>query len=194
MQADKLKNLTTVTPSLSRAAKKKTVGFTLIEFMVTLVIAGIITTIALPNLGEFIVKMRVGNEVSEMQRLLMTARNMAINTEQNVTVCPMNANACTGANNWLGNIGVIAADGTVIKQKEAISSGDNLVFADNNITYSATGLSNNNNIATFSYCPKGKVKLSRGVTITISGRSYLSEDINGDGRHQDRTGANIDCS
>jgi len=194
MQTNKFENLTTVTSSPSRTSKKKTVGFTLIEFMVTLAIAGIITAIALPNLGEFIVKMRVGNEVSEMQRLLMTARNMAINTEQNVTVCPMNANACTGANNWLGNIGVIAADGTVVKQKEAINSGDNLVFAANSITYSATGLSNNNNIATFSYCPKGKVKLSRGVTITISGRSYLSEDINGDGRHQDRTGANIDCS
>lgn len=174
--------------------KHKPSGFTLIEFMVTLAIAGIITAIALPNLGDFIVKMRVGNEVSEMQRLLMTARNMAINTEQNVTVCPMNANACTGANNWLGNIGVIAADGTVIKQKEAINDGDNLVFNANNITYSATGLSNNNNIATFSYCPKGQVKLSRGVTVTISGRSYMSEDINGDGRHQDRTGANIDCS
>ena len=194
MQTNKFENLTTVTSSPSRTSKKKTVGFTLIEFMITLAIAGIITAIALPNLGEFIVKMRVGNEVSEMQRLLMTARNMAINTEQNVTVCPMNANACTGANNWLGNIGVIAADGTVVKQKEAINSGDNLVFAANSITYSATGLSNNNNIATFSYCPKGKVKLSRGVTITISGRSYLSEDINGDGRHQDRTGANIDCS
>ncbi|MCI2283147.1 prepilin-type N-terminal cleavage/methylation domain-containing protein [Colwellia sp. MSW7] len=75
------------TSSFSPTYRKQ--GFTLIEIMVAISIVAIMTTIALPSLNTFIVKMRVDNEISELQRLLLTARNLAINTGKNTTVCPL---------------------------------------------------------------------------------------------------------
>ncbi len=45
---------------------KKTQGFTLFELLISIAIMGIITSIALPSLSEFLVKMRVDNQVSQV--------------------------------------------------------------------------------------------------------------------------------
>lgn len=169
-------------------------GFTLIETMVTVAIVAIMTAIALPNLNTFIVQMRVDNEISEMQRLILTARNAAINSGQNTQLCPLRANdTCDASTDWTGRVGVISADG-LIKEKTNIHTGDKLTFAAQNITYNPSGRSNNIALVTFRYCPKGYSDYARGVSLSISGRSYLSSDINGDGKDQDRAGNTIICA
>ena len=115
----------------------KSYGFTLIEVMVTIALVAIVTTIALPSLNTFLVKMRVDNEVTEMQRLLLIARNTAINTGKNTTVCPLSGGACS--TNWQNEISVFTADET-IKIKDAIKSGDKLQFTNTNaIVYAPSG-------------------------------------------------------
>lgn len=169
-------------------------GFTLIETMVTIAIVGIMAAIALPNLTTFLVQMRVDNEVNEMQRLLLTARNAAINSGQNARVCPLKANdTCKATTDWTGRVGVITNDG-LIKEKAAIKTNDKLVFTSQSVTYFPNGRSNNIVLITFNYCPKDHADLARGVSLSISGRSYLSSDINDDGKDQDRTGTTIECS
>lgn len=170
-------------------------GFTLVELMVTIAVAGLLSAIALPGLNSFLVKMRVDNEVIEIQRLLLTARNAAINSGQNASFCPLAANdTCQNTTNWTGRIGVVGADG-LIKEKSAIHNGDKLIFAFSTVTYNPAGQLGffNGNSSTFSYCPAENSDYSRGVVVTISGRSSLSSDINGDGKDQDRLGANITC-
>jgi len=175
-------------------------GFTMVELMVTIAVAGILTTIALPSLNDFLTRMRVDNEVIEIQRLLLTARNTAINSGLNTSLCPLkNDNTCDAITNWTGRIGVVRIDAVngdlLIKEKAAIKAGDQLIFAFSNVTYNPAGQLGffNGNSSTFSYCPKGNPDYSRGVVVTISGRSSLSTDNNGDGKDQDRTGANISC-
>jgi len=184
-------------PTLSYNLKKfkhKVLGFTLIEVMVTIAIAGIALTIAIPGLNSFTLQMRVDNEVSEIQRLLMTTRNAAINSGVRASLCPLAAdNTCTvDNNNWAGRIGVVTSDG-LIKEREAISSGDKLQFASNEVIYLPSGQLANNSIGNFNYCPQGKNEYSRAVTLSLSGRTYLSTDINGDGRDQDRDERTIAC-
>lgn len=182
----------TLSPSFLLSQRKQ--GFTLIELMVTIAVVAILSAIALPSMNTFLVKMRVDNEVSEIQRLLLTARNAAINSGQTARLCPLrNDDSCRLSTNWTGRVGVVSANG-LIKEKAAINTGDKLKFTLQNITYDAAGRSNNNAVVTFSYCPKGYADYSRGVSLSISGRSYLSTDINGDGKDQHRTGANITCS
>jgi len=176
-----------------KESTKLSKGFTLVELMVTVAVAGILTMIALPSLNDFLVRMRVDNEVIEIQRLLLTARNAAINSGQNAQLCPLAADdTCQITTNWTGRIGVIGADG-LIKQKAAINAGDQLEFAFTNITYNAAGQLTNNNFGIFSYCPKGYSDYSRGVEVTLSGRSSLSADNNGDGTDQDRAGTKVSC-
>ncbi len=169
-------------------------GFTLVEVMITIAIVAIISAIALPNLNKFLVKMRVDGEVSEMHRLLLTARNTAINTGKNTTICPItNANVCTNSANWLGIIAVINADG-VIKEKAAVNTGDRLQFGLNTIVFTPTGQTLGNSTGTFSFCPRDYTDLSRGIDVSISGRVYSSSDTNGDGKDENRSGTNITCT
>ena len=186
----------TFSPSFVSNRRKQ--GFTLIEAMVTIAIVAILSAIALPSMSSFLVKMRVDNEVIEVQRLLLTARNTAINSGQSAALCPLAANdTCQNTTNWTGRIGVIKLDplngDELIKEKSPIKSGDSLIFAFSNVTYNPAGQLGffNGNSSTFSYCPEGKPDYSRAVVVTISGRSSLSTDNNGDGKDQDRQNNNI---
>lgn len=171
----------------------KVLGFSLIELMITIAVASIALTIALPSLGSFTAQMRVDNKVTELQRLLLTTRNAAINSGQNATLCPLEADdTCKNTTKWTGRIGIVSIDG-LIKEREAIKSGDKLDFSFNGVTYNPSGQLNNNNIGVFSYCPKGYIDYSRGVDLSLAGRAYLSSDINGDGIEQDRNGKKIEC-
>jgi type IV fimbrial biogenesis protein FimT/type IV fimbrial biogenesis protein FimU len=190
--------------SINSSLRRYQQGFTLIELMVSIAIVAILSTIALPSMGEFLVKMRVDNEISEVQRLLLTARNMAINPGKNTTICPLTSGACT--NNWGNEISVFtnsdnslatnnsfAAPDELIKVKGEIKSGDKLQYTENSIIYTPDGrlLTTSTN---FRYCPKDKTNLSKGISISLSGRSYKSSDTDNDGKDEDSSGNEIICT
>jgi len=180
--------------SLLNIPSNKAIGFSLIELLVTVAIAGIALAIAVPSLSSFTMQMRVDNEVTELQRLLLTARNTAINSGEDASLCPLKVDdTCENSRNWKGRIGVVSIADGLIKEREAITSGDSLNFILSSVTYSPSGQlrTANNNLLIFSYCPSGNADYCRGVGLSLSGRTYLSSDINGDGKDQDRNGNNI---
>jgi type IV fimbrial biogenesis protein FimT/type IV fimbrial biogenesis protein FimU len=178
-------------------------GFTIIELLVTIAVASIIAAIAMPNLNEFLVRMRVDNEVSEMQRLLLTARNNAINTGLNTTVCPLDVDSiCT--NNWAGTISVFTnvdgeatkMDGTdaLIKIKEAIKPDDKLELSTvGRITYTPTGRTLTGTVKQLTYCPNGYAEKSNGIVVSTSGRSYIGTE-NSSNEYIDRNGNVFECT
>lgn len=182
---------------------KRMQGFTLVEVMVAIAVVAILSSVALPSLNNFMVKMRVDNEITEIQRLLLTARNMAINTGKNTTVCPLSDGDCTA--NWQNEISVFtnssnviatnntfAAPDELIKVKSAIKANDRLQFANVSVIYAPSGLLLTAQ-GSFSYCPQGEDDESRGIDLSISGRSYLSSDTDNDGKDEDRNGNEIVC-
>jgi len=185
--------------SLSRKAH----GYTIIELMIAIAIVGILAVMALPSLSNFIVKMRVDNEVTEMQRLLLTARNIAINTGKNTTVCPLQGGICTA--NWQNEISVFtndtnilatnntfAAPDELVKIKGAIKAGDRLQFTSISVIYSPAGRLITA-AGSFNYCPQNANDNSRGINLVISGRSYLSSDTDNDDKDEDRNNNEITC-
>ena len=182
--------------TVNRSILKKhfATGFTMIELMVAIAILGILATVAMPNLSEFTIKMRVDNEVREIQRLLLATRNAAINTGANASLCPLrNDDTCDPGNtDWKSRIGIVTSEG-LVKEREALTNNDALDFVFDAVTYGATGQLANNNIGIFRYCPKGHSTLSRGVELNLSGRGVLTADTNGDGKDQTRQGLNIIC-
>lgn len=178
-------------------------GFTLIEVMVAIAVVAILSALALPSMNDFLVRMRVDNEISEIQRLLLTARNMAINTGKNTTVCPLASGVCT--NNWQNEISVFtnndntlatnntfAAPDELVKVKSAIRAGDTLQYAQNSVIYTPDGRLLTAS-ANFSYCPGDDADRSRGISISLSGRSYTSSDTDNDDKDEDRNGNEIAC-
>ncbi len=180
-------------------------GFTLVELMITIAIAAILMAIALPNFSSFLVQTRVDNEISQLQRLLLSARNTAINAEQTVTICPLSSsNTCD--TNWHNEISVFididsdkvyepASDERIISVKGAIDNNDKLQYGQDSIIYTPTGsISGGVSASPFKYCPKGYTDKSRGITVSTSGRSYVTSDTDNDNIDEDRAGSEITCS
>jgi type IV fimbrial biogenesis protein FimT len=194
-------------------SKQQKNGFTMIELMVTVSVLAIIVMIALPNLSNFTIRMRVDNEISELNRLLLTTRNSAINEGFTVTLCPLNGTVCS--NNWQNELTVFAdntnngvgkleAGERIIKVKAAIKNGEKLQYSQNLISYDATGHTTKFNVSgnaidaggpfTFSYCPQGDANRARGIIVSISGRVYSTSDTNNDDIDEDRNGNIITCT
>ncbi len=180
-------------------------GMTLIELMVSIGITSILTTIAMPSFNDFLVQLRVDNEISGLARLLLTARNHAISSDNNVIICPLADNGACSAN-WHEQLSVFvdnnnnqkfdSADAEMlIATKSPITSGDILRYATNRnkITYQPTGhlfgLSN----GTFRYCPLGHEDKSRAIVVARSGRFYATTDSNNDGYNETRSNQLITC-
>ena len=180
-------------------------GFTLVELMVSISILSILVTLSVTNLNSFTIKTRVDNEISELQRLLLTTRNYAINSGEKVTICPLNTNnICT--TNWHDELSVFidsnnnqrfepTAQELQIKVKAAVTHGDQLVYGKNRtrITYKPTGQLSGLTNGTFRYCPLGYQEYSRGIIIARSGRLYVSTDIDGDGKDENRSAKKMRC-
>lgn len=178
-------------------------GFTFIELIVSIAITSILAAIAVPNFNEFIVKLRVDNEVSTLHRMLLITRNAAINSGQKAILCPLNSNSQCSAQ-WENELSVFVdannnkqfdVTENIIKVRQAINTEDRLVYGKGRtkITYKpAGGLSGLAN-GTFRYCPKGYENLSRGIVVARSGRIYQSTDIDSDGIDENRGRKEIKC-
>ena len=181
-------------------------GFTLVELMVSVSILSILAIVAIPNFSSFIVKMRVDSQISQLHRLLLTARNTAINSSYPVVVCPLN-NSFQCSTNWQQEISVFIdinndnsfspdSDETIIKVKKAVKPNEKLQYGlnRNRITFAPTGRTIGwGSNGTFKYCPNGHKNLSRGIVVATSGRFYPSTDIDHDGKDESRGGKEIVC-
>ena len=184
-------------------------GFTLVELMVTIAVAAIMISIAIPSLSGFTTKMRIDNEISQLNRLVLAARNTTISTGQGVTLCPLDVNnICT--NNWgdelslfidLNRNGVFEPAPPVVppvpseillKVKQANTSLDVITYGQNRITFAPTGTLANV-AGTFLYCPQIDNTLGRAIVLATSGRTFVTTDADNDGIDEFRGGGPVNC-
>lgn len=180
-------------------------AFTIIELMVGVAVLGILTAIAMPSLNQLLVSMRVDNEISQIHRLVLSARNSAVSMGFNVTICPLDGdNNCT-ADSWDDELSVFidldndniyepADDEALLKVKSAITANDTLTYAGfSRITFAPTGTLAAALNSTFLYCPQDFDDLGRAVVLSASGRATQSSDVDNDGIDEDRNGVDIAC-
>jgi type IV fimbrial biogenesis protein FimT len=77
-------------------------GFTLVELMVALSILAVLTTLALPDLRQFVVSNRLSSDVNSFVGLINYARSEAIARNQDVVICPISNGgiACASDASW----------------------------------------------------------------------------------------------
>ncbi len=76
-------------------------GFTLIELVVTMAVAAILITIAVPNMRTFIQNGRLNTQINDLIGDLSLARSEAIKRRTNVGICVSTDGAtCAGGGNW----------------------------------------------------------------------------------------------
>lgn len=201
-----LTKLNNLKRSLSLYQLKRQKGLTLIELMISIAISSILTTIALPNMNNFVVRMRVDNEISMLQRLLLTTRNVAINSGERTIVCPLNSSGeCT--TDWQKDLSVFidsnnnktfeaANNERLVVTKAAIKQGDQLIYGKGRtmVTYHPSGHLSGLSNGTFRYCPLAHEDKSRGIVIARSGRLYVTSDIDNDSKDETRMNKEITCN
>jgi type IV fimbrial biogenesis protein FimT len=98
-------------------------GFTMIELMITLVIAGILLAIGVPSYRAVLQNARSAAVASDLTTAINLARAESIRRGEPVTVCPSsNATTCSGA--WTaGWITRVPSSGDVLRVWEAPTPG-----------------------------------------------------------------------
>ena len=158
-------------------------GFTLIELMVTIAIAGVLLSVGIPSLTSLYEGYRAESEIRKIQQYLMFARNQAVSYGSRVTMCPLTTSGC--GSDWSNGFSIFIDNGTigsldtsngrtdqVIKQIDVINSSDFLSFAANSVSFTSDGLiATGSSSGTFAYCPGSQTSPeSKGVDVSPSGK------------------------
>lgn len=111
---------------------KRQSGFTLVELLITLAIAGLLASIAFPNFKITIQNGRLTTQANDLLGAFVYAHSMAVTANNNVVVCSSNSDqtACSSTAAW--------ADGWLICQPDCSSS--------NNILRVHEAVSGNNSV------------------------------------------------
>lgn len=108
-------------------------GFTLIELMITLIVAAVLLGIAAPSFSNMIASWRLTSQANEMVSVIHRARGEAIKLNRTVALCRATGTACANsAGQWTGWIILPALAGsTPIHQGVPESQSDILITSDN---------------------------------------------------------------
>ena len=176
---------------------KKQSGFTMVELMVTLLVAGALLAVGLPSLRETILDSRTTMVTNELVSALHVARSEAIRQNSAACVCSSTtaSNAvpsCSGGNTWEtgwiafldanGNCAIEAGidnllkvwDGTDYIGKVTVRTDDVSITGTNTISFNSRGEPKINGVSqqgTFSICD------SRPLTLGTNGDSITSTAV-----------------
>lgn len=182
-------------------------GFTLIELVVTLVVASTLMVITTPTMRTFIQNQRISGQVNDLLGDLNIARSEAIRRATSVTVCKStNPQAATPACNpagadWTTGRVIFAdtdADGTidageaVLRIREGLDGGTNTLIGDgtaaNRVTFAGNGISTLGAEAEWKLCDSRGPGDGRAVAISPTGRARVTD------KGKDKAGDPLSCT
>ncbi len=160
-------------------------GFSLIELIVTMTIAGVLMSLAAPSFVNFVKNNRLSSQANGLMADLAFARSEAVKRGANIIICRASDpfNACTGsAGPWSTGWIVIDGAGQVLRLHEALD-GQNTLTATGTLAdqtaYTNTGLITLGAAESFSLCDDRPPSYARLIQISITGRAAIAKDSAG---------------
>ncbi|WP_323847401.1 GspH/FimT family pseudopilin [Microbulbifer magnicolonia] len=181
-------------------------GFTLVELMFTIAILGVIASIAIPALNDFVARHRDKAAARQLLGSLNYARSMAVSRQQIVIVCgTSDGTSCSVSDQWTGG-GLIFADtdrdgeldpGETLLQRILPPPAESTLTFNGGIwktlRYRPDGRLNTG--ANFEYCPPaGEPASGWVIVLNPTGRPYFGRDGDGDGVPENGSGENLSCT
>ena len=191
--------------SAHRVARRPA-GLSLLELLITLTIAAVLTGLAYPNFQSFLARVQTTTRINDLVSLVRFARHAAISEQRWVGLCPALGERCTNSPDWETGIMVFAdgnRDGTrqpaepVLAYQPALKPGERLRWRafrrQNYLQFRARGYTNWQN-GTFLYCPAdADPRYAKGLILNIKGRTAPTRDNDGDGVDERADGTPLRC-
>jgi type IV fimbrial biogenesis protein FimT len=156
----------TVTTHRSR---RSSVGFTMVELLVTIAIATILTTIAVPSFSGLIANQRAKTAASELFGSLLKARSDAIMLNANVTVSPL-------AGGWNQGGWQILGPGAVVLESHGAVPGVLITPTGGAVTYRPSGRVTTTSTASLLVTTtSGSTTYNQCISLNLSGRPSQQE-------------------
>ncbi|MEM6484847.1 MAG: GspH/FimT family pseudopilin [Pseudomonadota bacterium] len=201
-------------PSLARRAYARGShrGFSLIELMMVVTLAGLILVFGAPSFQASLERNRLQSGASTVASALSFARSEAVIRGAPVSICPtVDTTACSGSNwetGWLifvddGDGGGAPADGTqngserLLRIGEASPPGVTVrtvnFAAGTSITFEDDGRILQDIQGTITVCDARGANEARGFVVQISGQTRRAVDGDADGVREDHTDTALAC-
>lgn len=121
---------------------KNMAGFTLYELMVTVAVAAVVTSFAVPGFQSFVQNNRSATHTNDMVTALNLGRSEATRRGISVELCSSSdAATCSGNNDWSDGWIVRTLAGQVIRSWPALSGGPGILTANvNRFQFQARGM------------------------------------------------------
>jgi type IV fimbrial biogenesis protein FimT len=147
--------------------RRRSAGFTMIELAVTIAIAAILTTVAVPSFTGLIASQRAKTAGSELFASLLETRSEAIKRNANVTLSPLNGDWKQG---W--QILDPANAANVLEFHGALSV--NAVTGPAGVTYRPSGRAAAGGATLFLVTTtSGSSTINQCISLNLSGRPYM---------------------
>ena len=149
-------------------------GFTLVELMVTLALAAILTTMAVPSFTSMTKNNRLTAQANQLVTSLNLARSEAINRRTTINVAATDAS--NSSNEWGKGWSVAVNGGSTLRIIPSLEGGSTL---DGNngistIQYLASGRASTTN--TLTLCDDRTGETGRQITILTTGRVTMNSN------------------
>jgi type IV fimbrial biogenesis protein FimT len=191
-------------------------GFTLIELMVTIALAAIILTQAVPSFNALVQNNRLISQKNEFISTLNLARSEALKRGTRVTVCASSDKTTCDTTDWeqgwivfsdhdadnvldSGTGACLDTEDCLIRVSNGIKDGNSLKAKKSGaaaltgfIQYTPRGAVDS--AATFTFCDKRGDEYARATNINNLGRAISASDSGADGIVNDIDGNNVSCS
>lgn len=160
-------------------------GLTMIELLVTLSVASILLSVAVPSYNNFVQDNLLVIQSNNFSSSIALAKSEAIKRSSQTTICPStNGTSCTGgvvwSNGWLvfsdvnGN-GVVDGNDEILLVNTALTGGNSLRSGERTrITFTANGFSSGFN-GTFTLCDSRGATHSRAIVLNNQGRMRVEK-------------------
>lgn len=164
---------------------KKNSGFTLLELVVSVVVVGILTALAVPTFTSFIQNNRIQTLKQDFVSMLTLARSEAIKRGSPVSLCAASSTALTAcgaatdwANGWIlftdpNSNGTIGSTANIIRVQNSFIDRGAITTNQSRITYNSIGSISAGN-STYTISATGCKGANSARTITIAPTGYYS--------------------
>lgn len=188
---------------VSRNPVASAVGYTLLELLISLLIASILTAFATPSLRSFVAAAKADAAQESLRKAIYRTRSSAIHGKKIVSLCPYNEGGC--GSDWEKGLMIF----TDSNNNGEIDDSDRLlerIYLDhsrysirwrasarkNYLRFSPTGMARA--FGRFTICDRNRdLRLARSIVVNRQGRLRLYRDRNGDGVVEDIDGRLPEC-